>query len=233
MRNAKILLVDDDVDILEFISYNLRKEGFLVKTVQDSSLAIQKAEDFEPDLIILDVMMPKIDGFELCERLRENSRLKNSLVTFLTARGEDYSQIAGFDAGADDYITKPIKPKLLVSRVKALLKRPSAERTEWGHQALEFEGLSINKKTYSVSVKGKEVHLPKKEFDILSLLASSPGQVFERDKIYANVWGTDVVVGDRTIDVHIRKLREAVGNQWIQTVKGVGYKFVEAPSRML
>ncbi len=227
MQGAKILLVDDDADILEFMTYNLQKEGFVVNAVQNSAEAIEIAEKFEPNLIILDVMMPDVDGFELCESLRENPRLKHSLITFLTARGEDYSQIAGFDAGADDYITKPIKPKLLISRVKALLKRHSTERNEWSNNILEFKDLSINKETYLVSVKGQNVHLPKKEFDILCFLAASPGRVFQREEIYTNVWGTDVVVGDRTIDVHIRKLREALGNERIQTVKGVGYKFID------
>ncbi len=209
------------------MTYSLQKEGFVVNAVQNSAEAIEIAEKFEPNLIILDVMMPDVDGFELCERIRENQLLKDSLIAFLTARGEDYSQIAGFDAGADDYITKPIKPKLLISRVKALLKRHSTKRMEWNNNVLEFKDLTINKETYLVTVKGKEVHLPKKEFDILCFLAASSGRVFQREEIYTNVWGTDVVVGDRTIDVHIRKLREVVGSERIQTVKGVGYKFID------
>ncbi len=226
---SRILLVDDDIDILEFMEYNLAKAGFIVRTVQDSSKAIEQAIQFKPDLVILDIMMPHIDGIELCEQFRKHDLLNQTLIAFLTARSEDYSQIAGFDAGADDYIAKPIKPKVLISRVKALLKRASGMDKTSPEQSniLEFKHLTINKESYTVTVKGIETHLPKKEFEILYLLATVPGKVFLREEIYTCVWGSDVIVGDRTIDVHIRKLREAVGVEKIQTVKGVGYKFVE------
>ncbi len=229
MQNYKILLVDDDKDILEFIEYNLSKEGFLVKTARNGNEALELAETFNPQLMILDVMMPDMDGIELCEHIRQRPKLANILIAFLTARDEDYSQIAGFEAGADDYITKPIKPKLLISRVKALLKRHTGGHTaaDTNSHLLKTANITIDKNSYTVSIDGTERSFPKKEFEILHLLASSPGKVFTREQIYLNVWGTDVVVGDRTIDVHIRKLREAIGSEKIQTVKGVGYKFIK------
>lgn len=229
---SKILLVDDEVDILEFISYNLEKEGFKVYTAQNGIEAIKIAEKVLPDLIILDVMMPEMDGIAACEEIRKIPTLQSTMIAFLTARGEDYSQIAGFEAGADDYITKPIRPKVLVSRVKALLKRTSTPGTP---QAVVVENANtitignivIDKERYLILKDGVEMILPRKEFELLSLLVSKPGKVFTREEIYYSVWGDNVVVGDRTIDVHIRKLREKIGNDHIKTLKGIGYKFME------
>ncbi len=218
----KILLVDDESDILELIKYNLEKEDFEVQLAFNGRDAITVAKDFRPDLIILDVMMPEMDGVETCIELRKIDQLKNVLIAFLTARGEDYSQIAGFEAGADDYITKPIKPRVLVSRVKALLRR--TERVESVEE--ESSILSIDEERYVAIREGKEIILPKKEFELLKLLLSKPGKVFTRDNIFSAVWGNDAVVGERTIDVHIRKLREKIGDSFISTVKGVGYKLV-------
>jgi len=228
----KILLVDDEVDILEFISYNLEKEGYKVYTAQNGAEAIKVAERTLPDLIILDVMMPEMDGIAACEEIRRIPTLKHTMIAFLTARGEDYSQIAGFEAGADDYITKPIRPKVLVSRVKALLKRTSGVGeaqpivVDSGH-TVTVGSLVIDKERYLIVQDGNEMILPRKEFELLSLLVSKPGKVFTREEIYHSVWGDNVVVGDRTIDVHIRKLREKIGNDHIKTLKGIGYKFVE------
>ncbi|BBE18019.1 phosphate regulon transcriptional regulatory protein PhoB [Aquipluma nitroreducens] len=229
---SKILLVDDEVDILEFISYNLEKEGYKVYTAQNGAEAIKVAEKVLPDLIILDVMMPEMDGIAACEEIRRIPVLQHTIIAFLTARGEDYSQIAGFEAGADDYITKPIRPKVLVSRVKALLKRTSTVGTapvaviESGH-TVTIGNLVIDKERYLIMKDGEEMILPRKEFELLSLLVSKPGKVFTREEIYYSVWGDNVVVGDRTIDVHIRKLREKIGNDLIKTLKGIGYKFVD------
>lgn len=228
----KILLVDDEVDILEFISYNLEKEGYKVYTAQNGAEAIKVAERTLPDLIILDVMMPEMDGIAACEELRRIPTLRHTMIAFLTARGEDYSQIAGFEAGADDYITKPVRPKVLVSRVKALLKRTSGVGAvqpaiiESGH-TVTVGNLVIDKERYLIVQDGQEMILPRKEFELLSLLVSKPGKVFTREEIYYSVWGDNVVVGDRTIDVHIRKLREKIGNDHIKTLKGIGYKFVD------
>ena len=230
----KILLVDDEVDILEFISYNLEKEGYKVYTAKNGAEAIKVAEKTLPDLIILDVMMPEMDGIAACEEIRRIPALQHTMIAFLTARGEDYSQIAGFEAGADDYITKPVRPKVLVSRVKALLKRtsgvgaPLAAVIESGH-TVTVGNLVIDKERYLIVQDGQEMVLPRKEFELLSLLVSKPGKVFTREEIYYSVWGDNVVVGDRTIDVHIRKLREKIGNDHIKTLKGIGYKFVEIP----
>lgn len=229
---SKILLVDDEVDILEFISYNLEKEGYKVYTAQNGAEAIKVAEKTLPDLIILDVMMPEMDGIAACEEIRRIPALQNTIIAFLTARGEDYSQIAGFEAGADDYITKPIRPKVLVSRVKALLKRTSSVGstpvtvTESAN-TVTIGNLIIDKERYLIMKDGEEMILPRKEFELLSLLVSKPGKVFTREEIYYSVWGDNVVVGDRTIDVHIRKLREKIGNDQIKTLKGIGYKFIE------
>lgn len=220
--NTKILLVDDEPDILEFISYNLVKEGFEVFTSNNGKDAIKLAQQEKPSLIILDVMMPDLDGIETCRVIRETPELKDVLIAFLTARNEDYSQIAGFDAGADDYINKPIKPRVLVSRVKALLRRHNAGGNE---EVMEVNGFSIDREKYLIVKDGNNINLPKKEFELIALLASRPGKVFTREDILKNVWGDDVVVGDRTIDVHIRKLREKLGDSYIRTIKGVGYKF--------
>ncbi len=220
--NFKILIVDDEPDILEFISYNLKREGYEVFVSNNGKEAIQTAKRVKPELIMLDVMMPDMDGIETCRMIREDETLKNTLIAFLTARNEDYSQIAGFDAGADDYINKPIKPRVLISRIQALLRRHSGEEAQ---NEIKVAGISINREKYIVTQNGVEHNLPRKEFELLSLLASKPGKVFTRDDILKQVWGGQVVVGDRTIDVHIRKLREKFGESCIKTVKGVGYKF--------
>ncbi|MBI4931551.1 MAG: response regulator transcription factor [Bacteroidetes bacterium] len=222
MSSHKILLVDDEPDILEFLSYNLRKEGYIVFTAENGKDAIPIAKKENPELIVLDVMMPEMDGITVCKELRKISSLKNVMIAFLTARNEDYSQIKGFDSGADDYITKPIKPNVFVSRVKALLRR--IEKTSSAN-IIETAGIKIDMEKYLVVKDKKEILLPKKEFELLHLLVSKPGKVFKREEILNSVWGDDVIVGDRTIDVHIRKLREKIGDDYFHTVKGVGYKF--------
>lgn len=230
LKETKILLVDDETDITEFIGFNLEKEGYIVEKAQTGEEAIEKAKRFIPDLIILDVMMPGMDGMEACEKIRALPNLNNPIIAFLTARGEDYSQIAGFEAGGDDYISKPVKPKVLVSRVKALLKRKNnggeAKDSEFAH-ILVAGPITIDKERYIVKNLNEELILPRKEFELLLLLASKPDKVFTRDEIYARVWGEGIIVGDRTIDVHIRKIREKLGSDHIRTIKGVGYKFVE------
>lgn len=227
--HSKILLVDDEQDILEFLSYNLRKEGYEVFISTNGKKAVEIAKEVKPHLIILDVMMPDLDGIETCRELRAIDDLKDTVISFLTARGEDYSQIAGFDAGADDYITKPIKPRVLISRVQALLRRynpnDKPSKTNGSSQTIHVGQITIDREAYLIKHKGEEIQLPKKEFELLALLASKPGKVFTRDEILKTVWGDDVVVGDRTIDVHVRKLREKLGEDYIRTVKGVGYKF--------
>ena len=224
-KDTKILLVDDEPDILEIVGYNLSSEGYQVFTAKNGKIAIAEAKKHLPHLIILDVMMPVMDGVEACEKLRAIPQLSETVITFLTARGEDYSQVAGFEAGADDYITKPIKPKLLVSKVKALLRR--FKETEEDSGIISIGDLIINREEYKIIKDTEEINLPRKEFELLALLASKPGKVFKRDTILKHVWGNDVVVGGRTIDVHIRKLREKIGDEKFKTVKGVGYKFVE------
>jgi two-component system alkaline phosphatase synthesis response regulator PhoP len=221
--NFKILLVDDEKDILEFLGYNLKKEGFKVFTARNGRDGIAIALEEKPHLIILDVMMPLMDGIETCNEIREIPELASTIVVFLTARGEDYSQIAGFEAGADDYITKPVKPRVLVSRIKALLRR--YKEPESSPDVIELKEFTINREKYLVIKDGQEISLPKKEFELLLLLASRPNKVFSREEIFAKVWGNDVIVGDRTIDVHIRKIREKLGLTSIKTIKGVGYKF--------
>lgn len=227
----KVLLVDDELDILEFLSYNLEKEDYIVYTAKNGLEAIKIAEKRTPHLIILDVMMPEMDGISACEELRKIPSLSNTVIAFLTARGEDYSQIAGFEAGADDYITKPVRPKVLVSRVKALLKRTGEATAKvvevQDTNTVNIGNLLIDKERYLIRIDDNEMVLPRKEFELLSLLVSKPGKVFTREEIYSSVWGENVVVGDRTIDVHIRKLREKIGNEHIKTLKGIGYKFVE------
>ena len=222
MCAQKILIVDDEPDILEFLGYNLRKEGYAVTTASNGNDAIDIAKKHIPQLIILDVMMPGLDGMETCAELRKDPQLKNTIITFLTARNEDYAQIAGFDVGADDYINKPIKPKVLISRVKALLRRSAPNENV---EQNEIGGLQIDRERYLVRRGNEEIIFPRKEFELLALLVTKPGKVFTRDEILTKVWGGDVVVGDRTIDVHIRKLREKLGDEYIKTVKGVGYKF--------
>ncbi len=229
LTEQKILLVDDEKDILEFISYNLNKEGYKVLTAHNGRDGIEMARKFVPQLILLDVMMPEIDGMETCEELRKIRELDNTIIVFLTARGEDYSQIAGFKAGGDDYIVKPISPKVLISKIKALIRRRdrannSAEKQE--NVIIEQDDIILDREKYIVIKKGEKLSLPKKEFELLALLISKPERVFSRNEIFSKIWGDDVIVGDRTIDVHIRKLREKVGEKYIQTVKGVGYKYV-------
>jgi len=224
----RILLVDDEPDILEFVGFNLSREGYEVERASNGRDAIAKASAFLPHLILLDVMMPDMDGIETCQEIRKDPKLKDVLICFLTARGEDYSQIAGFRSGADDYITKPVRPRVLVSRVGALLRRvgnPIRDTDGAIPGQLVLGDLVIDRESYSVSLKGQTFHLPKKEFELLALLASKPGKVFSREKILKKVWGDEVIVGDRTIDVHIRKVREKVGDAYIRTVKGVGYTF--------
>lgn len=223
--SIKILLVDDEPDILEIVGFHLKKEGYQVFKATNGNEAVLEAKVIQPHLILLDIMMPEMDGIEACEKIRKIEGLENVLITFFTARGEDYSQVAGFEAGADDYITKPVKPKVLVSKVKGLLRR-FATKEEIAQNTLSFDGITINKDQYFVDVDGKEITLPRKEFELLSLLASVPNKVFNREVILRTVWGQDVVVGGRTIDVHIRKLREKIGDDFIKTIKGVGYKFV-------
>ena len=224
-EEIRVLLVDDEQDIIEIVGYNLSLEGYEVFTAKNGIEAVAKAKKKLPHLVILDVMMPEMDGIEACEIMRNTPGLENTIIAFLTARGEDYSQLAGFDAGADDYIQKPIKPKVLMSKVKALLRRRKEDAVEAGDLYSVGE-LTINREEYKVINKGEELILPRKEFELLSLLASKPGKVFKREVILEKVWGNEVVVGGRTIDVHIRKLREKIGDDHFQTVKGVGYKFV-------
>jgi len=225
--SKRILLVDDEKDILEFLSYNLTKEGFIVKTCLNGSSAIKVIDEFQPNLIVLDVMMPGMDGIETCEIIRANSNYDNIIIAFLTARSEDYSQVAGLEAGADDYINKPIKPKVLVSRVKALLRRKTSQGTDQNisSSSINISDLNIDRESYQIERDGIEISLPRKEFEILYLLATKPGKVFKREEIFDKVWGDDVIVGGRTIDVHVRKLRRKLGRDYIVTVKGVGYKF--------
>jgi two-component system alkaline phosphatase synthesis response regulator PhoP len=220
----KILLVDDEADILEFLSYNLKKEGYRVFTANNGKEAVTVAKKENPDIIILDVMMPDMDGIETCREIRDLPGLKDVMIAFLTARNEDYSQIAGFEVGADDYINKPIKPRVLSSRIKALLRRSGNTETAAADK-VEMGGIKIDRERYLIVQDGNEINLPKKEFELLALLASKPGKVFTRESILDKVWGGEVVVGDRTIDVHIRKLREKLGEEFIRTVKGIGYKF--------
>lgn len=223
-----ILIIDDEEDILEILKYNLVKEGFDVAIANNGLNGIEIAKTFKPDLIILDVMMPQMDGIEVCEILRKTPGFESTLICFLTARGEDYSQIAGLDAGADDYISKPVKPRVLVSRINAMLRRKTTPEKP-KNESNSTEDLVINREKYLVYKKGVALHLPKKEFELLALLASRPDIVFERDQILEKVWGSDIVVGDRTIDVHVRKLREKIGDNYIKTVKGIGYKFESSP----
>lgn len=227
-KDITILLVDDEPDILEILNYNLTDEGYKVITAENGVDGLKKAKKHLPQLIILDVMMPEMDGIEACENLRKIPELENTIITFLSARGEDYSQVAGLSAGADDYITKPIRPKVLISKVQALLRRLDNTKTKTEESnTIKVGKLVINREEYKVILEKKELLLPRKEFELLALLASKPGKVFKREDILQNVWGEEVVVGGRTIDVHIRKLREKIGDKCFKTIKGVGYKFVE------
>ena len=224
MMPKQILIVDDEEEIRDLLSYNLKKEGFEVFEAEDGKAALVFLEKNAVDLILLDVMMPGMDGIEVCEKIRLLPNHENTIVCFLTARNEDYSQIAGFEAGADDYISKPIRPRVLISRIQAILRRAESITTEQSAQVLD--DIIIDREKYVVTVKGEVIHLPRKEFELLALLASKPDYVFERNHILEHVWGNEIVVGDRTIDVHIRKLREKIGSSYIKTIKGVGYKFV-------
>ena len=217
-----ILVVDDDPDIRDLIGFNLHQAGFKVETAQNGAIGVEKAIKCSPDLILLDVMMPEMDGIEACTKLREHSKTKDSLIVFLSARGEDHSQMVGFDSGADDYITKPVTPRLLIKRIEALLRRLPPKTSD---KTLTIDDLTIDRNRFIVTQNSVEHTLPKKEFELLFLLCSEPGKVFTRDVILAEVWGQDVIVGDRTIDVHIRKLRSKLGNEHFTTIKGVGYKF--------
>lgn len=221
-KNIKILLVDDEKDILEIIGYNLSKEGYQIITASNGKEAIDKAYQNKPNLIIMDVMMPEMDGIEACEIIRKLPELKNTIITFLTARSEDYSQVAGFNAGADDYIAKPIKPKVLISKVESLLRR--LFYSDKPADILYVGNIMINKEEYKISIDGIKINLPRKEFELFYLLATKPGKIFTREDILDSIWGKDVIIGKRTIDVHIRKLREKIGDGYLKTTKGVGYK---------
>ena len=223
-KDIKILLVDDEPDILEIVGYNLTQEGFTIVTASNGKDAVAVAKKEQPQLIIMDVMMPEMDGMEACENIRKIPELNNTLITFLTARSEDYSQVAGFEAGADDYISKPIKPKLLVSKVKALLRRLKGDENK-NPETITVGSIVINREEYKIIKDNVEIVLPRKEFELFYLLASKPGKVFKREEILDKIWGNDVIVGGRTIDVHIRKLREKIGDEYFKTTKGVGYKF--------
>lgn len=226
MDPIKVLVVDDEPDILRILTYNLEKEGYQVFTASDGAEGIRIAEKEHPALIVLDIMMPKMDGVEVCRYLREKQEFEHTLITFLTAMEEENSQIAAFDFGGDDYITKPIRPKVFISRIKALLRRSSGRQQEMVDEGIiQLGNLLIDKEKMSVRLSGEAIDLARKEYELLVLLASKPGKVFSRDEIYNKVWGTNVIVGNRTIDVHIRKLREKIGEDYIKTIKGIGYKF--------
>ena len=223
--DIKILLVDDEPDILEIVGYNLKNEGYSIKKAKNGVEAVKMARNIHPNLILMDVMMPEMDGIEACEIIRETKGMEDVIIAFFTARGEDYSQVAGFDAGADDYITKPVKPKVLISKVKSLLRRLNKEKND---TIISVDSISVNREKYLITKDGVDISLPRKEFELLSLLISNPGKVFKREDILSSVWGSDVVVGGRTIDVHIRKLREKIGEEHFKTIKGVGYKFISS-----
>jgi two-component system alkaline phosphatase synthesis response regulator PhoP len=220
----KILVVDDELDILEIIRHTLNKEGFEVHVAANGAQAIEQAKKIKPELILMDVMMPVMDGMEACRQLKENADTKNIAIVFLTARSEEFAELAGFEAGADDYISKPIRPRVLLSRLKAILRRRNALQAP-SHETMDFADLKIDRERFVVEYKGQTLQFPRKEFELLSFLASKPGRVFSRDEILENVWGNEVLVVDRTIDVHVRKIREKLDDRFIQTVKGVGYKF--------
>lgn len=222
-KNNKILVVDDEVDILELLKYNLKKEGYVVKTVTNGIDAVEMAKDFCPDLVLLDIMMPHQDGVETCRQLREMPDLENTFIVFLTARSEEYSEVAAFDIGADDYITKPIKPRALMSRIAAMFRRGEVKGKD--NNLISVGDLTIDKTSYTIMIKDEKITLPKKEFQLLYFLAQNPNKVFSRDDLLQNIWGTDVYVLARTVDVHIRKVREKIGEGFIRTIKGVGYKF--------
>lgn len=221
-----ILLIDDEPDILDFLQYNLEKEGYKVYTANNGLVGVGMVQKVKPDLVLIDVMMPVMDGIEACYTIRKDSSIQQPIIAFLTSRAEDYSQVAGFEAGADDYIAKPIRPRLLVSKVESLLRRLRNETLE--DQSASVQGIKVNREKFIVEKKDTEIQLPKKEFELLELLLSRPGKVFTRDEILSAVWGNEAIVGERTIDVHIRKLREKLGDDYIRTIKGVGYTFVDS-----
>jgi len=220
-----ILLVDDEQDILDFLQYNLEREGYKVFTASNGLEGVEMTQKVAPDLILMDVMMPRMDGIEACQMIRQELQLSSPLIAFLTSRSEDYSQVAGFEAGADDYITKPIRPRLLISKVEALLRRAGRKQNNEPENA--SSSIVVNRERFLVLLEGEEILLPKKEFELIELLASRPGKVFTREQILTTVWGDETIVGERTIDVHIRKLREKLGESYIRTIKGVGYTFSE------
>jgi two-component system alkaline phosphatase synthesis response regulator PhoP len=222
-ENKSVLLIDDEKDILDFLSYNLKKEGYKVYTAENGEEGLKIAKEIHPDLILLDLMMPVMDGIETCQNLREVPELNDTIIVFLTSRSEDYSQVAGYEAGGDDYVNKPIRPRLLISKLNAHLRRN--QRSIQESEPQEAVGLFLNRNRYVVELDGTDIYLPKKEFELLELLISKPGKVFTRDQIMSQVWGNDTVVGTRTIDVHIRKLREKLGDTYIRTLKGIGYTF--------
>ena len=224
-KKIKILVVDDDPDIIEIISYNLKKENYKVFSCYNGSDSIKIAEKEKLDLIILDVMMPGMDGIKVCEKLRSKNKFNNTIIMFLSARGEDFTHIAAYDAGADDFVNKPLKPRLLISKVRSLLRRTN-KINNVSSMKLNFKGLIIDKEEYTVKIKGEKLILPRKEFELLFMLASNTGKVIKREEIMNQIWGEDVIVGDRTIDVHIRKLRKKIGSNFIKTIKGIGYKFI-------
>lgn len=224
-NHVRILIADDEPDILDFVSYNLKKEGFEVEVAQNGKEAVEKALLHTPDLVILDIMMPEMDGVEVCRKMREQPELVNTFIVFLTARTEDYTHVAALEAGGDDFITKPIRPRVLVSRLNAILRRMQRQEDGEDNNTLVFGDLRMDTEKIMVYIKEEQIQLAKKEFELLQLLASRPGKVFHRDEIYHKVWGNDVIVGNRTIDVHVRKLREKIGEDYIKTVKGIGYKF--------
>ena len=224
-KKIKILVVDDDPDIIEIISYNLKKENYKVFSCYNGTDSIKIAEKEKPDLIILDVMMPGMDGIQVCEKLRSKNKFNNTIIMFLSARGEDFTHIAAYDAGADDFVNKPLKPRLLISKVRSLLRRTN-KINNFSSMKLNFKGLIIDKEEYTVKIKGEKLILPRKEFELLFMLSSNTGKVIKREEIMNQIWGEDVIVGDRTIDVHIRKLRKKIGSNFIKTIKGIGYKFI-------
>ena len=224
-KKNKILVVDDDPDIIEIISYNLKKENYKVFSCYNGTDSIKIAEKEKPDLIILDVMMPGMDGIQVCEKLRSKNEFNNTIIMFLSARGEDFTHIAAYDAGADDFVNKPLKPRLLISKVRSLLRRTN-KINNVSSMKLNFKGLIIDKEEYTVKIKGEKLILPRKEFELLFMLSSNTGKVIKREEIMNHIWGEDVIVGDRTIDVHIRKLRKKIGSNFIKTIKGIGYKFI-------
>ena len=224
-KKIKILVVDDDPDIIEIISYNLKKENYKVFSCYNGTDSIKIADKEKPDLIILDIMMPGMDGIQVCEKLRSKNKFNNTIIMFLSARGEDFTHIAAYDAGADDFVNKPLKPRLLISKVRSLLRRTN-KINNVSSMKLNFKGLIIDKEEYTVKIKGEKLILPRKEFELLFMLSSNTGKVIKREEIMNQIWGEDVIVGDRTIDVHIRKLRKKIGSNFIKTIKGIGYKFI-------